>query len=71
MSDDFQSHERLTATKLNRALRSGRCIGRARRITDSPSSSSTTLVPILRLDDIPLTAGRLYVVMTSEWAIDT
>ena len=70
MSDDFQSHELVTATKLNRALRSGRCIGRARRITSSTTSSSTTLVPVLRLDDIPLTAGRQYTIVSSALALD-
>lgn len=71
MSDDFQSHERLTATKLNRALRAGRCIGRARRITDSTATSGTARTGVLELDDIPLVAGRLYHIVTTEWAIDT
>jgi hypothetical protein len=60
MSDEFQSHEILTATKLNRALKSGRCIARARRITSSTTSTGTTRIPVLRIDDIALTAGRLY-----------
>jgi hypothetical protein len=70
MSDDFQSHERLTATKLNRSLRAGRCIGRARRITNSSATSGTALLPVLRLDDIPIFAGRLYEVRTTNLFLD-
>lgn len=71
MSDDFQSHERLTATKLNRALRAGRCIARGRRITNSSASASTSRVGVLRIDDIPMTGGRLYRIATSRLAVDT
>lgn len=70
MSDDFQSHELLTATKLNRALRSGRCIGRARRVTGSNASTSGTRIPVLELDDIPLVAGRQYEIKTNTYAVD-
>lgn len=71
MSDDFQSHELITATKLNRALRPGRCIGRARRITTSASANSATLIPVLELDDIPVVGAREYTVMTSGLWLDT
>lgn len=71
MSDDFQSHELVTATKLNRALRAGRCIGRARRITNSSAATSTTLVPVLELDDIPVIGGRQYDIITSPLFLDT
>jgi hypothetical protein len=70
MSDDFQSHELVTATKLNRALRSGRCIGRARRITNSSSTSGTALLPVLELDDIPIFANRLYGIVTAPLFLD-
>lgn len=70
MSDDFQSHEILTATKLNRALKAGRCIGRARRITNSSTSTGTTRIPVLRLDDVPITAGRLYNIRTGVLQVD-
>lgn len=70
MSDDFQSHERLTATKLNRSLKAGRCIGRARRITNSTATSGTALTAVLRLDDIPIFAGRLYTVRSSNLFFD-
>lgn len=70
MSDDFQSHELVTATKLNRALRTGRCIGRARRITNSNTSTGTTRIPVLRLDDIPIVANRLYTICTNSTQID-
>jgi len=70
MSDDFQSHERVTATKLNRSLRSGRCIGRARRISSSSIANSATLVPVLRLDDIPMTGQRAYDIKTSTLLLD-
>lgn len=70
MSDDFQSHELVTATKLNRALRSGRCVGRARRITNSNATSGTTFQTVLRLDDIPVFSGRQYGLLTTNFFLD-
>lgn len=71
MSDDFQSHERVGTTKLNRSLTPGRCIKRARRITNSSTSASTVLVPTLRLDGAPIYTGRQYTIVTSSCLFDT
>ena len=71
MSDDFQSHEQAAATKLNRGLTAGRAVGRARRITTSSNSASTTAVAVLELDDISIKSGRLYKIETSGVLIDT
>lgn len=48
----------LTATLLNSKLR--KRIARAKRITNSTVSTSTTYIPVLRLDNVPLQAGRNY-----------
>lgn len=72
MSDDFQSHELVTATKLNRSLRTGRCIGRARRVTNSNTvTAASPFVAVLRLDDIPLLGGRQYTIVSSPLNLDT
>lgn len=67
---DPTSNETFSAAEAGLLGRAGRCIGRARRITSSSTSSSTTLVPVLELDDIPIYAGRLYEIMTSVLNID-
>lgn len=72
MSDDFQSHELLTATKLNRSLRAGRCIARGRRVTNSSTvAASSPFVAVLRIDDIPVTSSRLYTIVSSSLGLDT
>lgn len=48
----------LTAGLLNRKLRKN--VARGRRTTSSTATTSTTYVSVLRLDDIPLTAGITY-----------
>jgi hypothetical protein len=48
----------LTASLLNRKL--NRCIARGRRTTNSSSTTSTTSVGVLRLDDKPIRAGVTY-----------
>lgn len=45
-------------------------IARGRRVTNSTGSASTTLVPVLRLDDIPIKAGRLYRISTAPLGMD-
>lgn len=69
MSDDFQSHELVTATKLNRSLRTGRCLARGRRITNS--SATSTEVGVQRLDDIPIFAGRMYLIKSSSLLLNS
>lgn len=39
-------------------------VKRHRRTTSSSGAASTTLVPVIRLDDVSLTAGRLYRITT-------
>lgn len=67
---DFLAGEIPTAAALNTASLAGRCVGRAQRITNSSTSTSSTAVAVLRLDDIPITAGRLYRIETSRLAVD-
>jgi hypothetical protein len=66
----FTSQQTLTAAALNTALLAGAVIGRARRTTSSTTSTGTTRVAVLRLDDIPLTAGRIYEIRTGGLQID-
>lgn len=67
----FTSQQTLTAALLNTAVLAGTVLGRARRTTSSSGSTSTTLVPVLRLDDIPIIGGRAYNVMTTPLLLDT
>jgi hypothetical protein len=62
------SGETGTAAKWNRDTKG--IIARGRRVTDSTGSASTTFVPVLRLDDIPLTAGRCYRISTAPLGVD-
>lgn len=55
-----------TAAQWNLDTLGGTIIARGRRTSNSSTSSSTTPTGVLRLDDIPLTAGRAYMVMTSS-----
>jgi hypothetical protein len=68
---DPTSNSILTADQAATLGRAGRCIGRARRITSSTGSTSTTLVPVLELDDIPIKAGRRYEIVTSTLNFDS
>lgn len=45
-------------------------VARARRVTDSSTSASGTLVPVMRLDDIALVQGRLYKIWTAPLGMD-
>lgn len=54
----FTAGQVLTANTLN--IKTRKALARARRITNSSSSTSTTLVGVLRLDDIPLKANTSY-----------
>ena len=58
-----------TAAKWRRDTK--KILGRARRTTDSSTSASTTLVAVLRLDDIPITGGRLHRISTSPLSLDS
>lgn len=64
------SNETFTATKANTLGLAGTCVGRARRITNSSTTTSTTRVAVLELDDIAIKAGRLYEISTSGLTID-
>ncbi|WP_427422653.1 hypothetical protein [Lysinibacillus fusiformis] len=44
----------------------GAVIARGRRITSSSAATGTTAVAVLRIDNVPLEAGRLYRVHTSS-----
>lgn len=50
----------LTASLLNKKLQ--RRVGRARRTSNSSSSTSTSYVSVLRIDDIPMWAGLNYTI---------
>lgn len=70
-TDDFSSAEEVKAAKANLSLAAGRCLGRAERITNSTASTSTTLIPVLRLDDITCKGGRLLRIETAPLYLDT
>ncbi len=59
------------ASRYNTDILPGTVIARGRRSTNSSASTSTTLVPVLRLDDIPITAGRLYRISTAPLGMDS
>lgn len=68
---DPTSAEIFTAPNAALLGRAGRCIGRARRISNSTTSTNnTTRIPVLELDDIPIPAGRLVEVCTGGMRID-
>lgn len=66
----FSAGQVVTAAELETAILPGTVIKRARRDTNSSPSTSATLVPVLRLDGVALTAGRLYGIQTSQLALD-
>lgn len=57
-----------TAGQLNRL---GQAAQRGRRIITSTGVTSTTDIGVLRLDDLAVTSGVLYVVMTCPLALDS
>lgn len=59
----------VTAAQWNLDTLGGTVIARHRRTSNSSTASSSTPVGILRLDDIPITAGRSYWVVTSSLVI--
>lgn len=67
---DPTSAQPFSATDAILLGKAGRIIGRARRVSNSTTSASSTLVPVLELDDIPVKAGRCYGVRTTNLAID-
>jgi hypothetical protein len=48
----------------------GRCLARARRITSSSTTTGTTDIGVLRMDDVAIPAGHLIAIMSSPLAID-
>lgn len=58
-----------TATAAQFNLDTTQIVAYAERTTDS--STTTTIVGVLRLDDVPLTGGYLYKVMTSTLHLDS
>lgn len=58
----FSAGEKVTATKLNLELLDGQVIARGRRTTTSTGTSGTTELGVIRLDDVPITSGRLYTI---------
>jgi len=69
MSDLLSSHEEVTATKYNTGIKAGAIIGRGRRLSNS--STTTTEIGVLEVDDIPIKAGRIYKVETSSLLLTT
>lgn len=67
---DFLAGQVPTAAELTLAMKPGQVVGRARRITDSSASTSTTRVAVLRLDGIAITAGRIYEISAPNLNID-
>lgn len=63
----FAAGEITTADKLNRATE--KCIARGRRIT--ASSTTTSIVGVLRIDGMSFRAGYLYGVFTNGLALDS
>lgn len=63
----FAAGEVVTADKLNRATE--KCIARGRRIT--ASSTTTSIVGVLRLDGMAFRGGYLYGVFTNGLALDS
>lgn len=64
------SDQKLTAALANTLGLPGTVIVRGRRTSNATGATSTTLVPFLRLDDVPITAGRLYRIFSSGIALD-
>lgn len=69
--DEFAAGEAVAADDLNRTGGYGVCVARARRETNSSSTSAATELPVLRLDDIPVEQGHLYDIVTNPLLLDT
>ena len=67
MVQTFEAGQQLTATRLN-ALPKG-IVARGRRTTNSSTTTSTTGIGVLRIDDVPVKAGRLYRIYTGPLAV--
>lgn len=67
----FAAFEKVRASKLNREVLPGTVIAQHRRETNSSGASSTSNVAVLRILNIPLTAGRMYKIETSPLRLDT
>lgn len=61
---DPTSAETFTAVDAASLGLAGRCIGRGRRLSNS--STTTTEIGVLEVDDIPIKAGRLYRIESSS-----
>ena len=59
----FQVGQQLTATRLNTEALAGRMIAQIGRTSSSTSASAAQ--GVLRLDDVPMTSGRVYWIATS------
>lgn len=67
---DFLAGQVPTAAELNLAAKAGVIVGWAQRVIDSNTANSTTDVAVLELPDVPLTAGRIYEILSSTLRID-
>jgi len=67
---DILAGQILTAAEIALAAKAGVCVGRAERVSNSSSANSTTLVAVLRLDDIAITGGRRYRIETPPLFLD-
>lgn len=65
--DDIVAGNLILASETREALdeRAYGLLQRARRTSNSSTSTSTTPVNVLRLDDLPITGGRAYLIQTS------
>jgi len=68
MVDEFTSGERPTAEKLNRAVL--KCVARGNRNT-AKGTFTTTETAALRIDNVPVEAGRLYRIEMPGWRADS
>lgn len=65
----FAAGDDLSADELNLAVLPGQVIARGLRVSSSTAASAET--GVLRVDDIPVTSGRLYYIATNPMSIDT
>jgi hypothetical protein len=71
MAVNFYSGQKLRASQLRLAILGGTLIAYHHRDSNSTGSTTTAMVPALRISGIQVYAGRNYKVMTSPLRLDT